>query len=306
MTEPGTPAVRRTLAWRRARGPRQVPWLLVVPGLAALVVFHFVAIGFGSYYAFTKWNGLTTATWVGLRNFREIFADPTATRALWNTLELAGAFLVLVNVVGLALAIGLNRALKTRHVLRALFFAPVALSPLAVAYIWQYIFTYDGALNLLLGDLGLGSLQRDWLGSPSFALWTILVVMVWQYAGLSMVIYLAGLQAIGDEIYEAALVDGASGWLRFRRVILPLLAPAMTISTILSLVFGLRVFDQVIALTGGGPVDASETLALEVYQQTFTNGAFGYGAAFALVLTALITVLAITQLVILRFNEKRI
>jgi raffinose/stachyose/melibiose transport system permease protein len=283
-----------------------VPWLLAVPGLAAVLAFHFVPTGFGSYYAFTNWNGASHATWVGLRNFREIVADGSARGALWHSLELAGCFVLIVNAIGLALALGLNRVVKSRHLLRSLFFAPVAVSPLAIGFIWLWIFDYQGALNRILVDVGLGSWRRDWLGDPSTALWTILVVMVWQFSGLAMVLYLAGLQGISDEVYEATLVDGASGWLRLRKVVLPLLAPAMTVSATLTLIIGLRVFDQVFALTGGGPAGASETLATQVYEQTFSLNRFGYGAAFALVLTALIAILALTQLALLRMNEERL
>jgi raffinose/stachyose/melibiose transport system permease protein len=283
-----------------------VPWLLALPGLAALVGFHFVPIGFGAFYAFTSWNGLTHASWVGLKNFREISGDDFARGALWHTLELAGCFVVGVNAIGLALALGLHRAVKTRHVLRTLFFAPVAISPLAIALLWQWIFDYQGALNRTLVGVGLGSWRRAWTGDPSTALWTILVVMVWQFSGLAMVLYLAGLQGISEEIYEATLVDGASTLFRLRRIVLPLLAPAVTVSATLTLIIGLRVFDQVMALTQGGPVGATETLATQVYKQTFYVGRFGYGAAIALILTALITVMALTQLALLRRNEARL
>jgi raffinose/stachyose/melibiose transport system permease protein len=175
-----------------------------------------------------------------------------------------------------------------------------------MAYIWQWIFAYQGGLNRVLSGLGLGSWRLAWTGDPSTALWTILVVMVWQFTGLAMVLYLAGLQAISDDVYEATLVDGASVWFRFRKVVLPLLAPAITVSATLTLIIGLRVFDQVMALTGGGPVDASETLATQVYKQTWTLDRFGYGAAYALVLTVLITALALTQLALLRRNEGRL
>src|SRR5262245_1619210 len=134
---------------RRRGGPRQVPWVLVVPGLVLAVTFHFLAPLAGAWYAFTDWDGLGDARWVGLANFREIFETPTTSGALWNTLKLAGAFVVLVNALGLALALGLNRAVKSRYILRSLFFLPVAVSALAVAYIWQYIFDFDGALNRL-------------------------------------------------------------------------------------------------------------------------------------------------------------
>jgi raffinose/stachyose/melibiose transport system permease protein len=295
--------VERTTA-RRRRG--QVPWLLAVPGVVFLLAFHFVPIAFGGWYAFTSWNGLTHASWVGLRNFRAIFRDPLARGVVWHTLELAFCFVLIVNALGLALALGLNRAVRTRHFLRLLFFLPVALSPLAVSYIWSWIFAYQGALNLVLSDVGLGTLRRAWVGDPSTALWTILVVLVWQFTGLAMVLYLAGLQAISDDILEATLVDGSSAWFRLRKVVLPLLAPALTVSVTYTLIIGLRVFDQVLALTSGGPVGASDTLASQIYKQTFTLGRFGYGAAFALILTALILTLALTQLAVLRRNEARL
>jgi raffinose/stachyose/melibiose transport system permease protein len=293
---------RRVTAGRR-RG--QVPWLLAVPGVVFLLAFHFVPIGFGGWYAFTD-RTLTHSSYIGLGNFRAILRDPLARGAVWHTLELAFCFVAIVNVLGLTLALGLNRAVRTRHFLRLLFFLPVALSPLAVSYIWRWIFDYQGALNLVLSDVGLASLRRPWIGDPSTALWTILVVLVWQYTGLAMVLYLAGLQAISDDILEATLVDGASAWFRVRKVVLPLLAPAVTVSVTYTLIIGLRVFDQVLALTGGGPVSASETLASQIYKQTFFLGRFGYGAAFALILTALILTLSLTQLAVLRRNEARL
>jgi raffinose/stachyose/melibiose transport system permease protein len=158
----------------------------------------------------------------------------------------------------------------------------------------------------VLADLGLGSWRQAWTGDPSTAIWTILIVMVWQFSGLAMVLYLAGLQGISDDVYEATLVDGASPWLRLRKVTLPLLAPAVTVSATLTLIIGLRVFDQVVALTGGGPVTATYTLAYEIWQQSFALGHYGYGAAFALILTALIAVMALTQLAVLRRNEARL
>jgi len=277
-----------------------------MPALLALLLFHFAPIGVGSYYAFTDWNGLTHARWVGFANFRAIATDATARGVLWHTLELAGGFVVLVNSLGLALALALDQAVKTRHLLRGLFFAPVALSPVAVAFIWQWIFATRGALNRVLDAVGLESLERAWLGDPSTALWTVLAVLVWQFSGLAMVLYLAGLQGIPQEICEATLVDGASIWFRLRTIVLPLLAPAITVSVTITLVIGLRVFDQVLALTDGGPVTASETLASQVYKQTFYLGRFGYGAAFALILTALIAVVALALLRMLRLNEQRL
>jgi raffinose/stachyose/melibiose transport system permease protein len=283
-----------------------VPWVLALPAVLALVAFHFLPIAVGGYFAFTNWNGVSHASWVGVKNFREIAHDTAARGALWHSLELTACFVVIVNALGLTLALALDRTVRTRHLLRSIFFAPVAISPLAIGVVWLWIFDYRGTLNEILSDVGLGSLRHTWLGYPSTALWSVLAVLVWQFTGLAMVLYLAGLQAIPEEVYEATLVDGASGWFRLRKVVLPLLAPAMTVSATITLIIGLRVFDQVLVLTNGGPVHATDTLATEVFQQTFALGRFGYGAAFALILTALIAVAALTQLAFLRMNERRL
>lgn len=272
-----------------------------------MLALRYVATGAGAWYAFTDWDGISPhATFIGLDNFREIFSNPSSRGALEHTLELAFAFVLVSNVLGLALALALNRTVKSRGLLRALFFAPVVMSSLAVSYIWQFIFSFSGPLNKGLDKVGLDSLQRAWTGDPTWAIWTIFVVLVWQFVGLSMVMYLAGLQGIPEELEEASAVDGASAWRRFRKITLPLLAPAITVSVTLSTIYGLGVFDQVFALTGGGPVDASETLATQIYKQTFSFGRFGYGTALSLILTVLITVLAVAQLVILRSREKRL
>ncbi|HET6508985.1 MAG TPA: sugar ABC transporter permease [Baekduia sp.] len=285
-------------------GPRRVPWLVALPGVLFLLAFHIVPTIVGGRYAFTDWNGIDQAHGVGLGNFREIFRDPVTEHSLWNTLKFAGVFFVAVNAIGLALALALRRTLKSRSVLRALFFAPVVISPLAVGFLWRYIADAEGGFNDVLGKLGLASWEHAWTGDPKWAMWTIVVVLVWQYSGLTMVIYLAGLEGISDELIEAATVDGAGPWLRFRRVVLPLLAPAITVAATISLIFGLRLFDQILSVTGGGPANATETLATQVYTQTFVNGRFGYGAALALVLTVLIAALSIVQMVVLRLRER--
>jgi raffinose/stachyose/melibiose transport system permease protein len=284
-----------------------VPLWWALPGIGFVVAFIYIAFVAGAGYAFTDWNGISAAArWIGIANFREIAKTPEARQALWHTLELTAAFVVVVNAVGLGLALALNRTVRSRNLLRALFFAPVVLSPLAVSYIWQYIFDVSGPLNGLLGTLGLHSWQRGWIGDPHWALWTIFVVMVWQFAGLAMTLYLAGLQSISTDLDEAAAVDGASTSYRLRRVTLPLLAPSFTISITLMTISGLRVFDQVKGLTGGGPGNASETLATQVYAQGFVNGRFGYSAAFGVVLTLLVALVSVTQVVVLRRREARL
>lgn len=294
---------------RRGRRPRRrgVPLLWAVPGLVLAVSLHFVAVGAGAWYAFTDWNGISaTAKWVGLQNFRDLFESAIARSALWHTLELAAVYVIVVNVFGLGLALALNRTVRSRNLLRALFFAPVILSPLATAYIWRFIFDYSGPLNGFFGALGLGSLQRPWLGDPGIALWAVAAVFVWQNAGLAMSFYLAGLQSIPEELDEAAAIDGASVWLRLRAVTLPLLAPAMTISVAYTTIQAFRIFDTVIGLTNGGPGSATETLTTQLFTQGFAANRFGYAAAFALVLVVLIATVSISQIMVLRSREARL
>ena len=270
-------------------------WWWALPGILFVLAIHYVATSVGGFFAFTNWSGIGSFSWVGLDNFVRIFQDPSKVGALSNTLFLAFGSVILSNIAGLALALGLNRGLKSRYILRVLFFMPVVLSPLAVSYIWKFIFDYNGPINLALRAVGLDEFAKAWVADPTWAIWTVLVVVVWQNTGFAMVIYMAGLAAVPIEIEEAAAIDGANLWQRFRNVTLPAIRPAVAIATTLGLVNGLRVFDQIMALTGGGPAGATETLATQVYKQSFALGNFGYGAALALLLTVIILVFAVVQ-----------
>jgi raffinose/stachyose/melibiose transport system permease protein len=283
---------------RTARRPRQHSygyWWWALPGILFVLAIHYVATSVGGFFAFTDWSGIGSFEFIGLDNFVKIFNDPTKVGALLNTLLLAFGSVILTNIFGLLLALVLNRELKSRLILRVLFFMPVVLSPLAVSYIWKFIFDYNGPLNAALEAAGLGELATTWLADPDTAIWTVLVVITWQNTGFAMVIFLAGLASVPVEIEEAAALDGANLWGRFRHVVLPAIRPAVAISTTLGLVNGLRVFDQIMALTGGGPAGATETLATQVYKQSFALGNFGFGAALALVLTVIILFFAVIQ-----------
>jgi len=292
---------RRNGYRRRIRPPRRPGllkfghWWWALPGILMVLAIHYVATTVGGFFAFTNWTGIGDFDFVGLENFRKIFADPTKILALGNTLFLAFASVILSNAAGLGIAIGLNRVLKTRYILRTLFFMPVVLSPLATSYIWKFIFQFDGPLNVILRAIGLGDYAKSWLADPAWAIWTVLIVVVWQNIGFAMVIYMAGLAAVPVEIEEAGAIDGANIWQRFWHITLPSIRPAVAIATTLGLVNGLRIFDQIMALTGGGPANATATLATEVYKQAFSLGNFGYGAALALLLTVIILVFAVVQ-----------
>lgn len=243
---PGRPG--RLPGRRRATSP----WWFAVP---AMLLFAFVVLvpsARGVYYAFTDWDGLDpNFSFVGFDNFTGLLDDPDAVQAIWHTLLIAVSITLIQNAFGLLLALGVNSLIKTRNVLRVLLFAPAVITPIVTAYLWRNLLGPTGAVNSLLGAVGLGSLRQDWLGDPQLALWSIVGVIVWQFGGYSMVIFLAGLQSVPKEIHEAADIDGAGPIRRFWSITRPLLAPAFTINLMLSIIGGIKLFDQVYALTGG-------------------------------------------------------
>jgi raffinose/stachyose/melibiose transport system permease protein len=275
-------------------------WWWAAPGLLVVLLVQYAATLAGGFFSLTDYTGIGRFKFTGIDNFVAIFQDPVVLGVIGNTLVYAVAQMVGVTVLGLLLALALHRGLKSRYILRAVIFLPIALSPLAVSYVWKYIFQYDGLLNQTLAAVGLGDLQRVWLGDPKYAIWTIVSVTIWQGVGLSMVIFLAGLARVPHELEEAASLDRANLWQRFRHVTLPAIAPSVSAVTLLTLVFGLRLFDPILALTAGGPVSSTKNLALMVYQEAFTHGKFGYGAALSLILTVIILIFAIIQQFIVR------
>jgi raffinose/stachyose/melibiose transport system permease protein len=283
----------------------RVPVWFVLPALALYILAMLYPLASGAVLAFTDWNGLSSGwnfTWFD--NFVRVATDPSALRALGNQLLIAITFPILQNVAGLGLAVALNSRIKSRFVLRTIFFTPAVLTPVILAFLWQYIYSNNGTLNSVLDLVGLDALKQSWLGDPKLALWAIIIVITWQYTGYSMVIYLAGLQGVPKEILEAAEVDGASRFQSFFKVTFPLLAPSVTINIILSSVIGLKVFDQVYAMTGGGPGDATQTLTVYQYLRAFNYGEFGYGTAVALVLALIVSLVSALQYKFLRRNEE--
>lgn len=297
------------IAGRGARGGAglSVPWLLILPAALVYVVVELIPAISTFGYSLTDWNGLNPAPeFVGFENFAELFQQPRLTTALINTVVFTVVVVIVQNLIGLVLALAVHRGLKFGGAVRVALFAPVALSPLVVAYIWQYMYApQGGAINAALTAVGLGDLTKAWLGDPSVALMAIAATVIWQHAGYSMVIFLAGLEGIPVELHEAASIDRAGWWGRFWHITLPLLAPAFTINLVISAVSSLKLFDQVIAMTGGGPGYATETVATVIYKQAFSVGDFASASALGVFLTALVVVVSIAQLRILRKREEQ-
>ncbi|MFT4029265.1 MAG: sugar ABC transporter permease [Protaetiibacter sp.] len=281
---------------RRRRLYQQVPLWFGIPALAIFLFVIIIPSIQGIALSFTDWNGITDDfAFVGLKNFIRIFNDPRATGALQNTLVLAVTVTVVQNVLGLLLALGVNGKVRSRHFLRIIFFTPVVLTPLVAGYIWGYLLSPRGTVNQALEALGFGFLKQTWLGDPRFALASICVAIIWQFAGYSMVIYLAGLQAIPAEVTEAALLDGAGPVRRLVSVTLPLINGAVVITLLLTLIGSLSQFDQVMAMTGGGPGNATQTISTSIYRIGFAAGDYPYGIALAVVMTIFVAAAAALQ-----------
>jgi raffinose/stachyose/melibiose transport system permease protein len=281
------------------------PWWFALPALALFAFVVVVPSVRGLYYAFTNWDGLDpNFSFVGLANFSELLKDPDAKLVIWHTLLIAVSITVIQNAFGLLLALGVNSRIKSRNVLRVFLFAPAVVTPVVTAFLWRDLLSTNGAVNSLLGAVGLDSWRQDWLGDPKLALWSVIGVIVWQFGGYSMVIFLAGLQSVPTEIYEAVALDGAGAVRRFWSIIRPLLAPAFTINLMLSIIGGIKLFDQVYALTGGGPGHATDSLSTLIYKDAFTLGEFGYSIALAVVLTIIVAIVSAGQYTVLARNER--
>ncbi|WP_210481105.1 carbohydrate ABC transporter permease [Naasia sp. SYSU D00948] len=280
-------------------------WWFVLPA-AAFYVFAVVYPSVrGSLLAFTDWDGISpNPNWVGLDQFGRILTDPNALTGVRNTLLIAFAVTVIQNVAALLIALALNSRIRTRNILRVVIFAPVVITSIAVGFLWQNLFAPAGGINEALETVGLGFLQQNWLGNPDTAIWSVVIVVFWQFVGYSMVIFLAGLQGIPHEVLEAAAIDGAGPIRRFWSVVRPLLAPAITINVMLSLIGGLKLFDQVFVMTKGGPGGATNTISTLIYSNAFTLGRFGFGAALAVMLTIFVAVASIIQYRLLALQER--
>lgn len=276
------------------------------PALLLTMFFVMVPVASSFFYALTDWNGFDPVlNFVGLANFQRLFTDDMVVNGFLNTMVFALAVTVLQNVCGLGLAIALDIPFKGRAVLRAAFFLPAILSALVVGYSWSYILNpLFGVLNNALIALKLDFLVSDWLGSGTLALPSLIFIVIWQFMGYSMVIYLAGMQGVPKELYEASDIDGAGPVRKFITITFPLIAPAFTINVLLSMIGTMKMFDLIFVTTGGGPGYATETLATVLYNQAFQTSRMGFGTAIAIVQFAVILVLSAVQLRVLRRREE--
>ncbi|MDR1642654.1 MAG: sugar ABC transporter permease [Clostridiales bacterium] len=277
----------------------------IAPAFIFFTLFIIVPTASSVYYSFTSWDGINPyIRFVGLANFKEIFTSARFGNALKNTVLITIFISALENALALGLALLVDNVSRARNFFRAIFYVPVILSGIVSGFIWKIMFNYNfGPINQALQSLGLSALKRDWLGSPAFALASVGVVLIWKGAGYYMVIYLASLQGVPQEVVEASTIDGASSLQRFLRITLPLISGAFTINFTLSLINGLKVFDQVAVMTDGGPGFATETIVYLLYKVGFSEGRQGFGTAVGLVLLFIIMILNWIQQKFLKSRE---
>lgn len=277
-------------------------WLFIAPNLIGLLVFVAGPVIAGFAISFTEWNLLSPPKFVGLHQYSVMLRDPLVWKSLKNTLFYSLLTIPGGMVVSLLLALGVNRALFSAKIYRTLYFIPVVTSAVAVALMWKWIFNQQfGLLNYLLSLMGFGKV--GWLTDPHIALVSIAIVSIWKSMGYYMVLFLAGLQGIPGNYYEAAAIDGAGSWRRFRDITIPLLSPTLFFVLIISGIGSFQVFDQVYVMTEGGPGNSTLVFNYYLYQNAFQYFRMGYASALAYTLFALIFVITMLQI---KFLSRRV
>lgn len=270
--------------------------LFLAPSAIPLVMFTFLPMVRAFWTSLHQWNLLSAMKWVGLDNYAHLLQDAETHRAFLNTFYYIVGYLPLVYVGGLALALALNAAIPLRNFLRGIYFLPVVTSWIVVALIWRWLLNPEvGVVNYLLGLVGIDG--PGWWTDPVWAMPSIILASAWKDLGFVMIILLAGLQAIPQDLYEAARVDGAGWWARLRHITLPMLSPTTFFVVVISLINGFQVFDQVYAMTGGGPAGASTVVVQQVYDLTFRYSQAGMASALSWLLFLLVLAVTIVQMI---------
>jgi raffinose/stachyose/melibiose transport system permease protein len=287
----------------RSRSRSNQPWWFALPALAVCGLFFLLPNLLNFVYPFTNWSAFhSDIGFVGLSNFNSILHDGSMARDIRITVEYAVLVALFQNGFGLLLALLLERDTRFNRVFRAVFFLPVLISALAVGYIFRALLAQDGALNSLLTSVGGGSVDTAWLGSPTWTLVVVTLIHGWKWMGLAMLIYLAGLKSMPEDVLEAARIDGSGAWRTFWSIRFPLLAPAVTFNVTTALIGSMNTFDIVQATTGGGP--GSETEVFNIYMfRIFGQGLYAQASAMSLVLFLIVLVLAVPVIIGLRRRE---
>ena len=283
------------------RGSRISLLLMAAGPLAIYAVFVLYPLLQSAVYSTWKWNGMSDPEFIGLDNFVRAFEDPLFHGAFWNTAIWLVVAIVVPTLLGLAIAVLLDRPLRASRLYKSMFYLPITLSLVVVGQVWIWIYQPDwGLLNAFLEAVGLGEYTTFWLGNPDTALAAVIVAWCWQQTALALILYLAALTTVPRDLLEAAAIDGANSWQQFRRIVVPLLRPATTVVIALAVINTLKGFDIVYILTKGGPFHTSDNLAMFMYSETFFKLQVGYGAAIAVALFLLAAIV-----IVIYFRQSR-
>ncbi|WP_243290487.1 sugar ABC transporter permease [Bacillus sp. FJAT-47783] len=274
-------------------------WLFLAPVLVALTVVVIIPLVYGLFYSFTNWNGIQSSQFVGFDHYIKLFKDEEFLYSLKFTTLFSIASVFFINFFGLSLALIVTQKLKTSKILRTVFFMPNLIGGLILGFIWQFIFIkVFGSVGDMIGAEGL----KGWLSTTETGFWGLVILMSWQMAGYIMVIYIAYLENIPQELLEAAEIDGANTFQRFRHITFPLVAPAFTVSMFLTLSNSFKLYDQNLSLTGGGPYNSTQMVAMDIFKTAFGENQMAYAQAKAVVFFLIVAAISLTQVYI---NKKR-
>lgn len=287
---------------KRMNGRERTFLLITIPILALFFCFNTLPLIKGVIYSFTNFRGYGEFDWVGLRNYADLFTDARVGKSYLFTFKLAIVATIVVNVLSLVLALGLNSKIKFKSALREMYFVPNILGALVVGYIFNYFFTYIlPAVVKMMGGKG-----DSILASSKWAWVAIVIVCAWQSVAMNTIIYISGLQTVPEDVYEAGSLDGATGWKKFKNLTFPLILPFFTINMVLCMKNFLMVFDQIMALTKGGPAQSTESISFLIYNNGMAGGQFGFQSANAVVFFVVIVVISVLQMNFLGNKEEQL
>lgn len=276
--------------------------LMTIPILILFFAFNTLPLIKGVIYSFTNFRGYGSYDWVGLRNYIDLFHDARVGKSYLFTIKMAIAATIVTNVVSLILALGLNSKIKFKSALRGLYFIPNILGALVVGYVFNYFFTYIvPALVKMVGGEGTSI-----LASTKWAWVAIVIVCAWQAIAMNTIIYISGLQTVPEDVYEAGAIDGATGWAQFRHLTFPLIIPFFSINMVLCVKNFLMVFDQIMALTKGGPAQSTESISYLIYNNGMAGGQFGFQSANAVLFFVIIVIFSVVQMTVTGKKEEQL
>lgn len=274
-------------------------WLFLMPVILSLGIVIIIPFIYGFIYSFTNWNGMVATEFIGFKNYITLFKDAEFRASIWFTTKFAVTSVILLNFLGLGLALLVTRNIKSNNFLRTVFFMPNLIGGLILGFIWQFIFiSVFGSLGELLGIQAL----TGWLSTTATGFWGLVILTSWQMAGYIMIIYIAYLENIPKDLLEAAEIDGASSFQRFRNITFPLVAPAFTVSMFLTLSSSFQIYDQNLSLTAGGPYNSTQMVAMSIVKTAFTENKMAYAQSKAVIFFLIVAIVAITQVY---YNKKR-